>query len=284
HIGKELPEIYVHGGIMERNNFSVAAGFGSEKNKQGIFGTFAAFSEMVISEVTMARLNKSNVLAHFSHSGVDDMADNTCHFGINNFFVDNGLSEEQENDNTKLYFPADELQLKAILKKVFWEKGLRFLFTTRSAVPFILDNDGKKFFDKNNNYEFSGNDEIIRTGKKGYIISYGEMLYRSLDAVENLKKESIDIGLINKPLLNVPDKEMLKKLKDSELIVVVESQNQKTGLGIRYGTWLLEQGFKGKYLHLGSTKEGAGGLSEQIPFQGLDSKDIIEKVKEMIKN
>jgi len=34
---------------------------------------------MVVSEITMARLNYANVLAHFSHAGVDDMADNTCH-------------------------------------------------------------------------------------------------------------------------------------------------------------------------------------------------------------
>ncbi|MGW8195205.1 MAG: transketolase C-terminal domain-containing protein, partial [Desulforhopalus sp.] len=87
HIGKKYPELYVHGGIMERNNFSVAAGFGSEAGRQGIYGTFAAFLEMVVSEITMARLNDANVLAHFSHSGIDDMADNTCHFGINNFFA-----------------------------------------------------------------------------------------------------------------------------------------------------------------------------------------------------
>ena len=68
---------------MERGNFSAAAGFGFDKDKFGVFSTFGAFLEMVISEITMARLNNCNVLSHFSHSGVDEMADNTCHFGIN---------------------------------------------------------------------------------------------------------------------------------------------------------------------------------------------------------
>ena len=128
--------LYVHGGIMERNNFSVAAGFGSEPGRQGIFGTFAAFQEMLLSEITMARLNHANVLAHFSHSGVDEMADNTCHFGINNFFADNGLPE---GDTTRLYFPADALQMRAILETVFWQPGLRFIYSTRAATPCILD-------------------------------------------------------------------------------------------------------------------------------------------------
>ena len=48
---------------------------------KGVFSTFAAFLEMCLSEITMARLNKCNVFSHFSHSGTDDMADNTCHFG-----------------------------------------------------------------------------------------------------------------------------------------------------------------------------------------------------------
>ncbi len=55
---------------MERGNFAAAAGFGLEKGKQGIFSTFAAFMEMVVSELTMARLNYANILCHFSHSGM----------------------------------------------------------------------------------------------------------------------------------------------------------------------------------------------------------------------
>src|SRR5271165_3171043 len=57
HIRKAHPEIFVRGGIMERGNFSAAAGFGSSAGKQGIYGTFSAFLEMCISEITMARLN-----------------------------------------------------------------------------------------------------------------------------------------------------------------------------------------------------------------------------------
>ena len=63
------PEVFLPSGIMERGNFSAAAGFGFQEGKYGVFSTFAAFLEMIISEVTMARLNNCNVLCHFSHSG-----------------------------------------------------------------------------------------------------------------------------------------------------------------------------------------------------------------------
>jgi transketolase C-terminal domain/subunit/transketolase N-terminal domain/subunit len=278
HIRKTFPEIYVNGGIMERNNFSVAAGFGSADGKQGIFGTFAAFLEMVVSEITMARLNNANVLAHFSHSGVDDMADNTCHFGINNFFADNGLPD---NDQTRLYFPADSNQMRAILASVFNDPGLRFIFSTRSATPFILDENGDNFYGEN--YRFAaGRDEVVREGKDGYIVSYGEMLYRCLDAVERLRKDGIDVGLINKPTLNIIDEKILEKLGESPFVLVVETQNVKSGLGVRFGTWLLERGYRTKYARLGSAKEGRGGLGEQIPYQGLDTNNIRNKIKELV--
>ena len=274
HIRKTFPEVYVTAGIMERNNFSVAAGFGAEKGKQGIFGTFSAFLEMVVSEITMARLNRANVLAHFSHAGVDDMADNTCHFGINNFFADNGLPE---NDGTRLYFPADSNQLRAILETIFNDEGLRFVFSTRSATPFILDETGEAQF--GSDYTFvPGQDEVIREGDQGYIISYGEMLYRCLDVVERLRADGINVGLINKPTLNVVDEAMMEKLLGSPFVLVAETQNVKSGLGVRFGTWLLERGYTAHYARMGVSKEGHGGLEEQIPYQGIGADKIRDKI------
>jgi len=277
HLRKNHPEVYVHGGIMERNNFSVAAGFGSEAGRQGIFGTFSAFLEMVISEITMARLNHANVLAHFSHSGIDDMADNTCHFGINNFFADNAVAE---GDATRLYFPADVWQLRAMLKKIFNDKGLRFVFSTRSATPSLLDDQGEKIF--GDGYVFQpGKDEIIREGNDGYVITYGEMTYRCLDAVLQLKARGLNIGLINKPTLNVIDEEMMARAGSSPFVLVVESQNTKTGLGIRYGTWLLERGLAPRYSFMGTNKIGHGGIAEQLPHQGLAVEDIKNRILSM---
>lgn len=278
HIRKNHPAVFVHGGIMERNNFSVAAGFGSEPGRQGIFGTFSAFLEMVVSEITMARLNRANVLAHFSHAGVDDMADNTCHFGINTFFADNGL---EEGDHTRLYFPADTLQLGAMLPRIFNDPGLRFIFSTRSATPFILKENGERYYGDGYRFE-PGRDEVIRSGDAGYIVSYGEMLYRCLDAVEQFRREGIGVGLINKPTLNVVDTETLALVGASPFVLVVESQNVKTGLGSRFGTWLLEHGLRPKYGRLGTTREGRGGLGEQVVHQGCDPQGIRRAVSSLL--
>jgi transketolase len=281
HIRKKHPEVFVRGGIMERGNYSAAAGFGSTPDKQGIYSTFSAFLEMVISEVTMARLNFSNVLAHFSHSGCDDMADNTCHFGINSMIADGGLTPVHGEDTTRLYFPADQHQFAACVKRIFKDPGLRFVFSTRAAVPDILGEDGKPMY-QGKPYE-PGKDHIVRQAPAGggYVVAVGETVYRALDAVIRLAEQGVKVGLINKSTLNVVDRDMMKTLASAPFVLVTEGWNVKTGLGSRFGSYLLQAGFKGRYNHIGTNREGSGGLWQQMGHQGLDSDGIAKAIKEL---
>lgn len=278
HIAKKHPEIFIEAGIMERGNFSAAAGFGYTKGKQGIYSTFSAFLEMCVSEITMSRLNYANVLAHFSHSGVDDMADNTCHFGINSMFADGGVKPGHGEDTTRLYFPADQHQFAACVKKIYHDPGLRFLFSTRSAVPDLLDESGKPLY-QGQSFE-PGKDYIVRESKGGgYVVAFGEIVYRALDAIIRLQEQGVKVGLVNKPTLNLYDEEMMKKLAAAPWVLVAEGWNVKTGLGSRFGSELLKRGFKGKYNNIGVHLEGPGGLWQQIPYQGLDSAGIEKAIK-----
>mmetsp|Transcript_17063 Transcript_17063/g.25080 ORF Transcript_17063/g.25080 Transcript_17063/m.25080 type:complete len:354 (+) Transcript_17063:1142-2203(+) len=267
------------------------------------------FLEMCCSEITMARLNRSNVFSHFSHSGVDDMADNTCHFGINNMFADNGL---EDGYDTKLYFPCDPLQAAKVVqrtfpligtstsndgsKSTFTNKGLRFVFTTRSKTPILLKEDGETPV-YGDGYSFvPGKDEIIRecgSDGHGYIVSFGDAVYRCLDAVECLKKEGIHVGLINKPTLNVVDHDMMERIVaqsagSAGICLVVEPLGKKTGVGSKFGSWLMETehaqkgGALPRFGHIGTHREGGGGLWEQAYHQGYDSVSVQTKIKEML--
>lgn len=279
HIRAAHADRYVKSGIMERGNLSACAGFGMKKGRQGIFATFAAFLEMCTSEITMARLNRSNLLCHFSHSGSDWMADNTCHFGLNNLFADNGLDDQYE---TKLYFPCDPTQMEACVERVFHDEGMRFVFSVRSKLPKILKEDGKTPF-YGDGYKFVPcKDELIRDGTDGFIVSFGDAVYRAVDAVERLKKSGISVGLVNKSTLNVVDEEMMRKIGKSPFVLVVEPLSKRTGLGSKFGTWLLERGLSPKFGRIGVHREGCGGLWEHAYHQGYDSVSIQKKIKSMM--
>src|SRR5690625_1047783 len=280
-IAKRHPEVFLNGGVMERGNFSAAAGFGSQGDRQGVFSTFSAFLEMVVSELPMARLNNANVLCHFSHAGVDSIADNTSHFGINIMFADNGVGEQGV---TPLYFPADTLKFEQVLKDIFFDEGPRFIFSTRSEVPYIQNEDGSRFFDPAGGYTFEpGRDEVIRGGgTDGWVVSFGDSLHRALDAVEQLRAQGHDVGLINKPLINTVDEETMKLVGDSKFVLVVETLNSSGGLGSRFGSWLLERGHAPVYAHMGVNRVGVGGLDEQIKHQGLDAASILTKLEQLL--
>jgi transketolase C-terminal domain/subunit len=282
HVRKKHPEVFVRGGIMERGNYSAAAGFGAVPGKQGVYATFSAFLEMCISEITMARLNFSNVLAHFSHSGVDDMADNTCHFGINSMYADGGVMPSHGTDTTRLYFPVDQHQFVACVKRIFKDPGLRFVFSTRAAVPDILGDDGKPLY-QGKPFE-PGRDYIVREAPAGggYVVATGETVYRALDAVIGLQQQGVKVGLINKPTVNVVDTQMMRTLAGVPFVLVTEGWNVKTGLGSRFGSYLLQAGFKGRYDHVGTNKEGSGGLWQQMGYQGLDSAGIAKAIRALV--
>jgi transketolase len=281
HIRKAHPEVFVRGGIMERGNFSAAAGFGSSPGKQGIFATFSAFLEMCISEITMARLNFSNVLAHFSHSGVDAIGDNTCHFGINSMFADGGLTAAHSSDLTRLYFPADRHQFAACIKRIFPDPGLRFVFSSRAPVPDLLGLDGKPLYE-GKPFE-PGADYLVREASPGggYVVATGDAVYRALDAVISLQEKGVKVGLINKPTVNVVDPRMMQRLSAASFVLVVEGWNVKTGLGSRFGSYLLQAGFRGRYEHIGVHKEGNGGQWQQMGHQGLDPSGIAGAIQSL---
>jgi hypothetical protein len=86
------------------------------------------------------------------------------------------------------------------------------------------------------------------------------------------------VGLVNKATLNVVDESMMRTLAKAPWVLVVEGWNAKTGLGSRFGGYLLKYGFKGRYAHLGTHLEGCGGLWQQMVHQGLDSAGIAAAV------
>jgi transketolase len=283
HIRKKHPEVFVRAGIMERGNFSAAAGFGYTAGKQGIYATFSAFLEMCVSEITMSRLNFANVLAHFSHSGVDDMADNTCHFGINSMFADGGVTPGHGAgpDMTRLYFPADQHQFAACIKRVFTDPGLRFVFSTRSPVPDILGPDDKPLF-AGRAFAPGKDDVVLDAQGGGYVVSFGETLYRALDAVLRLRVQGVKVGLVNKSTLNVYDEDSMKTLAAAPFVLVAEAFNVKTGLGSRFGSQLLKRGFRGRFNNIGTHQEGSGGLWQQMGHQGLDTEGVEAAIRGLL--
>jgi len=98
----------------------------------------------------------------------------------------------------------------------------------RHQIFYLAAVEGTKFF--GDGYEFvPGKDETIVEGKAAYVVSFGEMLYRSWDAVLRCRQEGLDVGLINKPTLNLVYEQTLMKIGTSSFVLVVESVEGRGG-------------------------------------------------------
>jgi transketolase C-terminal domain/subunit len=165
--------------------------------------------------------------------------------------------------------------MKACVRAVFDDPGLRFVFSTRSKVPNLLKEDGSRFY--GDGYTFTpGKDDVVRKAGEtgGYVVSFGSAAHRALAAVDTLRKAGVDIGMINKATLSGFDDAVMDTLVKSSFVLIAEEFNRKTGLGVRMGAELLRRGFRGRFEYLGVTKEGSGGLFEQMAHQGLDPDGI----------
>ncbi|THV06616.1 hypothetical protein K435DRAFT_789113 [Dendrothele bispora CBS 962.96] len=140
--------------------------------------------------------------------GFDEMADNTATLvsSFNNMFADNGLSDVE----SFLYFPADAAQMTAV--------PTRFL---RVRSPFCLLDP----------FQSSLHPQKPGSNDRFYGLDYKFVKGRG-------DKEGLDVGLINKPTLNIVDKQTIE-IGQSPFVLVMESFNQETGLGARFGTWFL---------------------------------------------
>merc|ERR1712032_735329 len=125
------------------------------------------------------------------------MSDNMCHFGQNNFFADCGLANES-GPQTQLVFPADDLQMRKVVDGILWEKGLRFIYSTRSKVPVILNEVGAPFFGEG--YEFK--------------------LAQLEVPILTLRREGLDVGLVNKAHLNAVDEDVMHVVGSSKFVLV----------------------------------------------------------------
>ena len=92
----------------------------------------------------MARLNHANVICHFSHAGVDEIADNTCHYGINVFLAHSALPE---NDKTQIS-DRDVLKLLVKQKPLEGKPGTRYAYnnTGYALLALIIEKVSKKSY------------------------------------------------------------------------------------------------------------------------------------------
>ena len=272
---KEFPERFFQVGVQEHNAATISGAISTDKfitffSDFGVFGIDETFNQQRLNDQ-----NFTNLKLVCTHLGLDVGEDGKTHQCIDYIGVLRNLY------GFKIIIPADPNQTDRVIRYIADKPGNWFVGMGRSKIPVILKENGEIFFDENYKFEY-GKADIIREGKKGYILTYGCMVYRALKVYEKLKEEGINIGIMNFSCPTVIDEEKIKVAIDTGLLITYEDHHIDTGLGATIALYLAENGVKVKFLRFGIKNYGSSGNPDELfKKENLSPEALIEKIKNL---
>lgn len=215
---ERFPDRYFRVGISEQDLIGVAAGLASS-GKIAIPCGFALFItgrawEQVANSVARPCLNVKLV---GTHSGLSPHADGESHQTLWDVAIMRVLP------NMKIVVPADSVETAASVRELITAPGPGYLRLARGSTPVIYeDNSGFSL----------GKARIIRDGSDATIICNGIMVKPSLESSDQLKKDGLDVGVIDMHTVKPLDETIIEKTaKETGVIVTAEEHSIYGGLG-----------------------------------------------------
>lgn len=267
---KENPERFVQVGIAEANMMGIAAGL-TIGGKIPFTGTFANFSTgRVYDQIRQSiAYSDKNVKICASHAGLTLGEDGATH----QILEDIGLMKMLPG--MTVINPCDYNQTKAATIAIAEHHGPVYLRFGRPTVPVFTSPD--------QDFEI-GKGVLIHEGVDITIVATGHLVWEAMLAVNELEKEGISAELINIHTIKPLDEEIiLNSVRKTGKIVTCEEHNKFGGLGESVARLLTEkypvrQGF----IATDDTFGESGTPAELMKKYGLDSSDIVNKVKNMM--
>ena len=215
-------------GIAEQNLIGVAAGLANVglipfASTFAVFATGRAF-EVIRNSVCYP---KANVKIAATHAGITVGEDGGSHQSIEDIALITSLP------NMTVIVPADHRETMGAIKAAANHEGPVYIRLGRCNTEDIF----------NEEYEFEiGKGVQLTEGNDIAIIATGMMVYISIKAAEELKREGINARVINISTIKPIDKEMiLKAAKETKGIVTVEEHSIIGGLGANVASLLSDE-------------------------------------------
>jgi len=268
---KEFPNRFFQIGIAEANMMGIAAGL-TIGGKIPFTGTFANFSTgRVYDQIrqSIAYSNK-NVKICASHAGLTLGEDGATH----QILEDIGLMKMLPH--MVVINPCDYNQTKAATIAISKYIGPVYLRFGRPSVP--------NFTAPDQNFEI-GKAILLNEGTDVTIIATGHLVWKAIEAAEQLAAKGISAEIINihtiKPLDNLA---VLKSIKKTKCVVTAEEHQMNGGLGDSIAQLLSrEMPTPQEYVAVNDSFGESGTPDQLMTKYGLDTLDIISAAERVLK-
>lgn len=268
---KEFADRYYEFGIAEQNMLTASAAMASE-GKTVFTVAYSPFLSMRALEQmrTFIGYPDLNVKIVAGLSGISGDTDGVTHQGTEDIALVRALP------NYTLICPADAVAAEKFVKIAADVEGPVYLRIGRGATPVI--------YEENQEFELGKALTVRDYGSAFTIISTGLCVTEAVEAADQMKKEGINIRVLDMHTVKPIDQESIRKAaRETGGIVTVEDGTIFGGLGGAVAEVMAEEVMEIKFKRMGMTTYGtAGSVPELLHFFHIDSQAIIDVVKSMI--
>jgi transketolase len=268
---KKYPKRFIEVGVAEQNLAGIAAGL-STLGKIPFISSYAVFNpgrnwDQIRVSICYSNLN---VKIQGAHAGISVGPDGATHQALEDIAITRCLP------NLTAVVPADAVESEKATIASAKIKGPVYIRFGREKVPTVTTKRTPFKIGKANIYKY---------GKDVAVITAGIMVYEALVAAEKLKKEGIDIMVVNNHTIKPIDKAtLISAAKKTKAIVTAEEHQIQGGLGSAVSE-VLSQNYPVpmKFVGIMDRFGESGKPNELLKKFGCTSAEIIKAVKSVLK-
>lgn len=268
---KEFPDRFFQAGIAEANMIGMAAGM-TIGGKIPYTGTFANFSTgRVYDQIRQSvAYSQKNVKICASHAGLTLGEDGATH----QILEDIGMMRMLPH--MTVIVPCDFNQTKQATIAIADHKGPVYLRFGRPVVPIFIQPDAKFTI---------GKADILIEGTDVTIIACGHLVWKSIEAAQQLAEQGISAEVINMHTIKPLDEQaILDSVGKTKCVVTAEEHMLNGGLGDAVAQVLSRHmPLPQEYVGVNDTFGESGTPDELMVKYGLDTPNIVEAVKKVLK-
>jgi transketolase len=268
----EFPERFFELGVAEQNMAAIAAGL-AISGKIPFIASYATFSPGRNWEQIRTTISYSNANVKIAghHAGISVGPDGATHQAIED------IATMRVMPNMRVIVPCDAIEARKATIAAGRMMGPVYLRYSREKTP-VFTTEATPFL--------PGRAETLWQGRKPQvaIIGCGPLLHNALLAAKELKKEKIEVMVLNMHTIKpIDEKAILAAAKKCGAVVSVEEHQVLGGLGGAVAEVLARKlPTPIEFIGMQDTFGESGKPSELIEKYGMGVKDIVAAVKKAI--
>jgi transketolase len=232
--------------------------------------TFACFLTRAADFIRMGAISFANVKFTGSHAGVSIGEDGPSQMALED------LSMMRSVHGCVVLYPCDAVSTERLVLEMARHTGMAYMRTSRPKTPVI--------YGPEETFPIGGSKVVRQSAQdKAAVIGAGVTLFEALKAYDLLKKESIDIRVIDAYCVQPVDaKTMIEAGRATGgALITVEDHYPSGGIGDAVSEAVAEAGFTVRRLAVREIPR-SGQPDELLDRYGISARHIVEAVKQAI--